>query len=203
MRSADFLSSVLKPFLLLSCSNLEFSAITAFTNSSAFFFSPSCLLTESEGHSNQSIQSRILLLISCLFSTDLWSLWEKKQNQNSNGALPFILYFFFFLNNKNSLTNEDFFILSISTCIYSWRWNKRPVMSISSPRGSVPTPILPLHPRQAWQESTRAYCCVFDEVYRLFNDWWHTIRKRTSLTFAFRSFSFCSDPHHARPVHIR
>lgn len=79
----------------------------------------------------------------------------------------------FLQNNKNSLTNKDFFILSILTSIYSWRWNKRTVMSISSPLGSVPTLFLRLYPRQAWQESIRAYCCVFDEVYRLFNDWWH------------------------------
>lgn len=30
-------------------------------------------------------------------------------------------------------------------------------------------------PWQAWQETPRAYCCVFVEVYRLFDDWWHTI----------------------------
>lgn len=97
-------------------------------------------------------------------------------------------FFIFFQNNKNSLTNKDF-ILSIWTSIYSWRWNKRPVMSISSPLGSVPTPILPLNPPTGSTESTRAYCCVFDEVYRLLHDWWHLFLSRHHW-LCIRSFYF-------------
>lgn len=127
----------------------------------------------------------------------------RNKTQHRGIAIHSLFFSLFFQNNKNSLTNKDFFIFSISTCIYSWRWNKHPVMSISSPLGSVPTPILPLHPRQAWQESTRAYCCVFDEVYRLFNDWWHTTRSRHHWLLHLGASPFCSELHHTRPVCIR
>lgn len=104
----------------------------------------------------------------------------------------------FFQNNKNSLTNKDFFILSVSTCIYSWRWNKRSLVSISSLLGSVPTPVPLLHPVQAWQESTRAYCCVFDEVYRRFNDWRHIKADIAHVCIS----PFVQGCNHAGPLHL-
>lgn len=109
-------------------------------------FSLSCLLTKSGGHSNLLIQFGFLCL-SALFGRWSVALFFPGKTASSTTIRSFSFFFFiFFQNNKNSLTNKDFFILSISTCIYSWRWNKQPVMSISSPLGSVPTPMLPHHP---------------------------------------------------------
>lgn len=116
------------------------------------------------------------------FQNDPWSGVEHDHS----------FFIFFSRNNKNSLTNKDFFILSVSTCIYSWRWNKHQSCPFHLLLAPIP-PRCPFStPRQAWQESTRAYCCVFDEVYRLFNDWWHIIQSRHH---GLLKLSFCSEMH--------
>ena len=172
---------------------------------------PLRLLTESEGHSNLSIQSRILLLISCLVKNDPLVFLRgkhtiKRESESESDrekiiassitdrSLFFFLYFFF-QNNKNSLTNKDFFILSISTRIYSWGWNKRLVVSISSHSWLRSHPDRPSPtPRQAWQESTRGLLlCLWRGIQAI--QWLVTRKsKQTSLTFAFLGASpFCSE----------
>lgn len=60
------------------------------------------------------------------------------------------LFFFFFQNNKNSLTNKDFFILSIWTFgLLDYLQKMKlifPVLSISSPLGSRSHPGAPSPP---------------------------------------------------------
>ena len=127
---------------------------------------------------------------------------SKREREGENNSIkhhrPFFIFFplfFFFQNNKNSLTNKDFFILSISTRIYSWGWNKRLVVSISSHSWLRSHPDRPSPtPRQAWQESTRGLLlCLWRGIQAI--QWLVTRKsKQTSLTFAFLGASpFCSE----------
>lgn len=190
--------------ILLLCSYSESWATTAFTNP-LFFPSSSAQSLRVTPTYWSSLGTFCLSAVFFSFSPKRKMTRGHFSEEIKEDSVSVTIHSLFFQNNKNSLTNKDFFILSNSTRIYSWRWNKRPVMSVSSPLGSVPTPILPLHPRQTWQESTRAYCCVLDEVYRLFDDWWHTTRKRTSLltvAFLVELLPFVQNCTAARPVPV-
>lgn len=124
--------------LLLSCSYLESWATTTLASSSGVF--PLCQIRV--WGSLQPVDAvRDSPAYQLPFQNNLCTFGQKQHSAT--------IHSLFLQNNKNSLTNKDFFILSILTCIYSWRWNKRPVMSISSPLGSIPTLFLPLHHRQA------------------------------------------------------
>lgn len=93
-----------------TCSYLESRPAPALTNSSGgliFFFPPLSLGVTTTYRSSLKILRLFLLqksLMKPVLNITIHSL------------------FFFFQNNKNSLTNKDFFILSIWTCIYR-RWN--------------------------------------------------------------------------------